>query len=134
MTRYRIANTIGGVVLGVYEATSPEEALDVMARDAGYADHAAACAVAPVAPGELVVTELPDRIPWQRLVVLEDDADTPARGADAYAGLREFLETGGMWGHFFARLGLPHEDPDDASTWGPDSSLDVDWTGFGEAE
>lgn len=55
MTLYRIANRIGGVVLGDYEAADPAAALDAMARDAGYATYADACAVAPVLMGEMQV-------------------------------------------------------------------------------
>lgn len=36
MAKYRISNRVSGHDFGVYEANSPEEALEVMARDAGY--------------------------------------------------------------------------------------------------
>ncbi len=37
----------------------------------------------------------------------------------------------GEWNvEMFAPLGLPHEDPEDASTWGPASPEHVDWAGL----
>ena len=55
MATYQIENTRSGVILGEYEASSEAEALNAMARDAGYADYAACCEVAPVSDGEIVV-------------------------------------------------------------------------------
>jgi hypothetical protein len=40
MKTWRIENRTSGVVLGEYEGETAEDALDAMARDAGYADHA----------------------------------------------------------------------------------------------
>ena len=47
-----------GVILGQYEAASASEALEAMARDAGYSDYAAACDAAPPMEGEIVVTQI----------------------------------------------------------------------------
>jgi len=55
--RFRIVNTISGQDLGDYGGENAEEALDTMARDAGFRNHAAACQAFPVAEGELSVTE-----------------------------------------------------------------------------
>jgi len=72
------------------------------------------------------------RMRWTDLQLLDTDGRTPLRvdGATRRRKLDEFRRTGGMHGAFFAPLGLPHEDPEDASTWGPASPDDVDWEGF----
>lgn len=58
MKAHRIKNTVSGLVLGVWFGCDDDAAaLDAMARDAGYENHAAACEVAPVTDGELRVDE-----------------------------------------------------------------------------
>jgi hypothetical protein len=52
---FTITNAHTGQDLGGYEADDEAGALDAMAREAGYPDYAAACAAAPVEPGEIVV-------------------------------------------------------------------------------
>jgi hypothetical protein len=58
MKSYQIHNRNSGLTLGVYEANSEADALDAMARDAGYADYADLCEVAPASEGEIVVREV----------------------------------------------------------------------------
>jgi hypothetical protein len=56
--KYQIENTHSGVVLGTYDADTPAQALDMLAQDAGYKDDSEAQEVAPVVPGEIVVSEI----------------------------------------------------------------------------
>ena len=58
MTIFRIENTTSGVILGDYEAATASDALDAMARDAGYADYADCCASVPTNDGEVLVSLL----------------------------------------------------------------------------
>lgn len=46
--------------MGEYFAETESEALDLLAQDAGYANHAQACDVAPMQDGELMVSHVPD--------------------------------------------------------------------------
>lgn len=55
---YQVENTVSGMILGVWEAASEAEALDAMARSAGYLDYADARRVSPEADGDLLVTEV----------------------------------------------------------------------------
>jgi hypothetical protein len=56
---YTISNAISGAVLGVYEGTSKDDALDTMARDAGYEDYFDACE-SGFDGDDLIVTEVTD--------------------------------------------------------------------------
>lgn len=57
MTKFQITNTTSGADLGVYEADSEQAALDAMAQDAGYRDHAQACEVTDGYGSDLSITE-----------------------------------------------------------------------------
>lgn len=57
MSKYLITNTHSGAELGVYEGNTEAEALDAMARDAGYSSYAECCAVAPTREGEIAVVQ-----------------------------------------------------------------------------
>ena len=78
MTRYNISNTLSGIFLGTYEADSEAGALDAMARDAGYAE---ANAVAPSAPGEILV----ERVEPLYLSLSMRDAETVRRCVELIA-------------------------------------------------
>lgn len=56
--KYRIESTRSGQDLGTYSAESEAGALDAMARDAGYGDHADACRESGDTGDHLLVTEL----------------------------------------------------------------------------
>jgi hypothetical protein len=58
VSTYRIHSRASGLHLGTYEADSTEAALDALARDAGYTDHAAACDATGGDGSHLVVTEV----------------------------------------------------------------------------
>lgn len=67
---------------------------------------------------------------WDELQLFDRDNDPVTDQEQIRAALVEFRETGAMDGYFFERLNLPHEDPEDASTWGPESPERVNWDGF----
>ena len=72
-------------------------------------------------------------IHWSKLALFDLDNRPITDSERVRAALEEFRRTGAMGGVFFERLGLPHEDEEDASTWGPESPEHVDWTGFPKA-
>lgn len=68
--KYEISNTISGANLGVYDAASVTEALDAMARDAGYQDYASLCEEVPAEQGEILVSAVES----VRIEAIEDNA------------------------------------------------------------
>lgn len=56
MNIYEITNIFSGVCLGYYNGNSVIQALEAMAKDAGYSSYAALCKLIPPADGELEVT------------------------------------------------------------------------------
>jgi hypothetical protein len=58
MYPYQIENTVSGVVLGQYEGANPDDALEALARDAGYANRAEMDREIPAADGEIIVTRV----------------------------------------------------------------------------
>ncbi len=58
MTAFNIVNMTSGEELGRYFAGDATEALDAMARYAGFRDYAQACEALPAIRSELAVTEL----------------------------------------------------------------------------
>ncbi len=72
---------------------------------------------------------------WTDLTVIEGATmeELPDNDPRALKALDQFRRTGSISHYFLAQVGESREDPEDASTWGPASSADVDWTGFDEA-
>ncbi len=58
MKTYTIANRVSGFEIGEYQGSTKAEALDVMARDAGYRDFSQACDVTGNDGDDLIVTEV----------------------------------------------------------------------------
>ena len=71
---------------------------------------------------------------WDELELFDSDGNTLTTPENIQKALQEFRRGGGMLGVFFHFLGFPHEDPDDASTWGPPSLDAVDWEGVRRRE
>lgn len=59
-TTYRVENTHSAIILGDYTADSPEEALELLAKDVGYKTYAKMCEVASAVECEISVYELED--------------------------------------------------------------------------
>lgn len=60
MKKFQISNLTSGADLGTYEATTREDALDAMARDAGYESFVASCEVTGEDGSDLVAREVED--------------------------------------------------------------------------
>lgn len=58
MKNFEISNATSGQVLGVYHAESKDAALDMLARDAGYADYAEVLAICPASDSDVLIAEI----------------------------------------------------------------------------
>lgn len=58
MGNYVIGSKSGSDLMGTFPGATPEEAIDAMARDAGYASHAEACKVTGEDPATTIATEV----------------------------------------------------------------------------
>ena len=133
MKRWRIENTASGVVLGVYEGETENDALDAMARDAGYRDYREASEVAGGSEN-LAVTEM--GLHWRDLGVTNGDGESCGTlgevidRRDSSIG-PEHLDLGpdgsiNSWPQHL--IAAPDEEPD----WDT-PRVPVDWSGFKDA-
>jgi cell division septation protein DedD len=53
--KYQIENTLSAVILGIFEADSEAEALEMMAKECGYRSYVEACEIAD--GKDIIVTE-----------------------------------------------------------------------------
>ena len=98
MPLYRITNRSSGADLGSYLASSDREALDMMAREAGYLNYTDAQSIAPDAQDEVVVIPLTSL--HVRLEVTVDGTIVTAWIANrcmATATHRRVYDDGPMW-------------------------------------
>jgi hypothetical protein len=119
--RFQIRNTVTLTDLGIYEATDAQGALDAMAQDAGYADHAAACEVAPVREGEIEVTEIPTDFTEAEAEALLDRINA----AESTVALADVVDAD-VYGRFATfNVGTYEEDAGRAREAGFDNLADV---------
>lgn len=122
MSTYRAGYIEGKVKMSVYVNPEIHKALKLAAVERGES------------MGDIVEKalrrELELMIHWSELALFGRDNQPITDPEEVREVLSEFRRTGAMNGVFFERLGLPHEDEEDASTWGPESPEHVDWTGF----
>ena len=70
-------------------------------------------------------------INWRHLEMFDrENSEVDPESDIGIKALNEFRLSGGIDGVFFNQIGASHEDPEDASTWGPASPADVDWSRF----
>lgn len=122
MSTYRAGYIEGKVKMSVYVNPEIHKALKLAAVERGES------------MGDIVEKalrrELELMIHWSELALFGRDNQPITDPEEVREVLSEFRRTGAMNGVFFERLGLPHEDEEDASTWGPEAPEHVDWTGF----
>jgi hypothetical protein len=147
---FEIINTVSGMNLGVFEADDEQGALDAMARDAGFPDHAAACRAFPVGDGELRVREVEedeeedeeedlDEVD-RRIVELLGSAATAEDAVNFHRWIREELVARGVedpegmiavrTDPTFLHLGDPSRDDDDedaVAEWADREKWDSAW-------
>jgi hypothetical protein len=69
------------------------------------------------------------KVHWSKLE-LADGEGCDISGSERIKALDKFKTTGEMAGAVFCQTGSEHENPRDATTWGPKDADGVDWSGF----
>lgn len=78
-------------------------------------------------------SESAERTLWSDIELHDSDGDvySVSKNPETFRReMRRFRDDGEMNDLFFPFGGEPHEDRDDASTWGPQSADEIDWTGL----
>lgn len=69
-------------------------------------------------------------INWTKLEMHNAADNRMPDAEERIAALTEWRTRGSILEWTFGRMGGAHERDDDASTWGPETASDVDWSGF----
>jgi len=69
MTTYMITSS-AGLNMGIFTAETPRDALDMLARDAGWDSHQKACAVCEDDPDDWTERQADEGAGYERLIVL----------------------------------------------------------------
>lgn len=127
--KYQIENLYSGHVFGIYEGGSKKEALDALARDAGYEDYEDMCEVAPVRPGEISVKEVSLEVVSTEIIDFHDQIWTIGLGACTTSVLAQLWDENGAYRYADTDAGMMHYGvkavEDAAVGWNHSTSMQI---------